>query len=106
MTRICVFGAGAIGGFLAGALATAGAEVSIVARGPHLEAIRARGLTVRWNGSETTYRLSASDDPACGSDRHMVPSTLPSICGSAKASTWRALPWATSRRALATVSMA
>ena len=39
--RICVFGAGAIGGNYATRLAAAGNEVSIVARGPHLEAIRA-----------------------------------------------------------------
>ena len=40
MTKICVFGAGAIGGYLAGALSDAGAEVSLIARGPHLAAIR------------------------------------------------------------------
>ena len=44
--RICVFGAGAIGGNFATRLAAAGNEVSVVARGAHLEAIRARGLTL------------------------------------------------------------
>ena len=44
--RICVYGAGAIGGNFAARLADAGNEVSIVARGAHLEAIRARGLTL------------------------------------------------------------
>ena len=44
--RICVFGAGAIGGNYATRLAAAGNEVSVVARGPHLEAIRANGLTL------------------------------------------------------------
>ena len=41
--RICVYGAGAIGGNFAARLADAGNEVSIVARGAHLEAIRANG---------------------------------------------------------------
>ena len=40
MSRVCIFGAGAIGGLMAGALAEAGADVSIVARGPHLAAIK------------------------------------------------------------------
>ena len=44
--RICVFGAGAIGGNFAARLAAAGNDVSIVARGAHLEAIRARGLAL------------------------------------------------------------
>jgi 2-dehydropantoate 2-reductase len=42
--KICVVGAGAIGGFIAVRLAHAGHKVSVVARGPHLEAIRAKGL--------------------------------------------------------------
>jgi 2-dehydropantoate 2-reductase len=48
--RICVFGAGAIGGLLAAKLAQAGEDVSLIARGPHLEAIRARGLELRAEG--------------------------------------------------------
>lgn len=44
--KICVVGAGAIGGFLAGKLALAGHEVSVVARGAHLEAISRQGLTL------------------------------------------------------------
>ena len=38
--KICVYGAGAIGGYLAGRLAQGGADLSVVARGPHLDAIR------------------------------------------------------------------
>ena len=45
--RIAVVGAGAIGGLIAGALARSGAEVAVVARGAHLEAIRRHGLAVR-----------------------------------------------------------
>src|SRR5918992_5953849 len=42
--RICIFGAGAVGGHLAARLAAAGHEVSVVARGAHLEAMRSRGV--------------------------------------------------------------
>ena len=42
--KICVVGAGAIGGYMAVRLAQAGHRVSVIARGPHLAAIRARGL--------------------------------------------------------------
>jgi 2-dehydropantoate 2-reductase len=45
--KICVYGAGAVGGLIAGRLARSGQEVSVVARGVHLEAIRAHGLRVR-----------------------------------------------------------
>ena len=41
--RICVFGAGSVGGYLAGLLSEGGAEVSVIARGPHLAAIKANG---------------------------------------------------------------
>ena len=58
--RIAVYGAGAIGGHLAVSLAGAGADVSVVARGAHLDAIRARGLTM----GERTVRLPASADAA------------------------------------------
>ncbi len=62
--RICIFGAGAIGGFIAGYLARAGADVSVVARGAHLAAIRADGLTVEAPDESFTVRVRASDDPA------------------------------------------
>jgi 2-dehydropantoate 2-reductase len=44
--RICVFGAGAVGGHVAAKLAAAGHDVSVVARGAHLEAMRAKGITL------------------------------------------------------------
>jgi 2-dehydropantoate 2-reductase len=62
--RICVFGAGAIGGHLAGRLARGGAEVSVVARGAHLAAIRADGLVVQAPDATFTSRVAATDDPA------------------------------------------
>lgn len=62
--KVCVFGAGAIGGLLAHALHKGGAEVSLVARGPHLAAIRAEGLTLETGEGRETLRLPATDDAA------------------------------------------
>ena len=61
MTRICIFGAGAIGGYLAAALDIAGADVSLVARGPHLDSIRTDGLKFEKDGAITTHYLQASN---------------------------------------------
>ena len=62
--RICVFGAGSIGGNFATRLAAAGNDVSIVARGQHLEAIRARGLTLLTGDRRLAAPVRASDRPA------------------------------------------
>ena len=62
--RICIFGAGAIGGYMGAKLARAGAEVSLVARGPHLAAMRDKGLTLIEEGGRFTVPVRASDDPA------------------------------------------
>jgi 2-dehydropantoate 2-reductase len=62
--RICIFGAGAIGGYLAGKLALAGHEVCAIARGAHLAAIRNHGLKLIEDGQTRTVRLPASDAPA------------------------------------------
>src|SRR6202167_2034581 len=61
--RICIFGAGAIGGYLAGELALAGHEVCAIARGAHLAAIRSHGLKLIVDAQTRTVRLPASDDP-------------------------------------------
>ena len=61
--KICIYGAGAIGGFLGAGLAHAGADVSLVARGPHLAAIQANGLTLAKDGQTTTSPVTATDDP-------------------------------------------
>jgi 2-dehydropantoate 2-reductase len=61
--RICVFGAGAIGGHVAARLARGGAEVSLVARGAHLAAIQANGLTVHAHDGTHQSRPRASADP-------------------------------------------
>jgi 2-dehydropantoate 2-reductase len=62
--KICVVGAGAIGGLVASGLARAGHEVSLVARGAHLDALRAGGLTLVTQGKREVFRLPASDDPS------------------------------------------
>ena len=61
--KVCVVGAGAIGGYLAVRLAAAGHAVSVLARGPHLAAIRARGLTlIEAEGERTIAPAAASDN--------------------------------------------
>ena len=63
--KICIFGAGAIGGYMGVKLAQTGADVSLVARGPHLAVMQANGLTLIEEGGElTTVPVMASDDPA------------------------------------------
>jgi 2-dehydropantoate 2-reductase len=62
--KICIYGAGAIGGYLGVQLARAGAEVSLVARGAHLAAMRANGLKLLINGEERVAHPRCTDDPA------------------------------------------
>ena len=59
--RIAVVGVGAIGGWLAASLARAGEEVSVVARGAHLAAIRAEGLRLIEASGEFTARVAAAE---------------------------------------------
>ena len=62
--RVCVFGAGAIGGYMGVQLARGGTNVSLVARGAHLSAIRANGLRLQSEGEEHVERLPCTDEPA------------------------------------------
>jgi len=62
--RICVYGAGAIGGYIAARLAHAGAEVTVIARGAKLAAIRANGLRLISADDDITTRPAVTDDPA------------------------------------------
>ena len=63
MLKVCVFGAGAIGGYIAGHLARAGqCEVSVVARGQTLDAIREHGLRVITPSEDFTVRVKAVED--------------------------------------------
>lgn len=74
--RICVYGAGAIGGHFAVRLARAGNAVSLVARGEHLEAIRRDGLILQEGDSETAMRLPASSRAADLGEQDVVLVTL------------------------------
>jgi 2-dehydropantoate 2-reductase len=61
--KFCIYGAGAIGGYLAVELALSGQEVCVVARGAHLHAIRERGLRLRIHGTEKVAKVAADSDP-------------------------------------------
>jgi 2-dehydropantoate 2-reductase len=76
--KLCIYGAGAIGSHVAVRLGAArAAEVSVVARGVQLKAIRERGLTLRRGGQETTVMpAAATDDPATLPPQDLVVVTL------------------------------
>ncbi|MGW2169511.1 ketopantoate reductase family protein [Streptomyces sp. NPDC001705] len=61
--KICVYGAGAVGGHIAGRLASSQAEVSVIARGQHLAAIREHGLRVETRDGELVSHPVATDRP-------------------------------------------
>src|SRR5690349_976256 len=63
--RIAVIGAGGVGGAFGAALAKAGADVTFVARGAHLRAMRENGLRVEGGRGETLIKpAKATDDPS------------------------------------------
>jgi 2-dehydropantoate 2-reductase len=62
--KVCVYGAGAVGGHIAARLAVIGAEVTVVARGPHGAAIRRDGLTLRFGDDAVTVRPTCVEDPS------------------------------------------
>lgn len=62
--RIAVMGSGGIGGYFGGLLGKAGADVTLIARGAHLAAIRANGLHVLSAAGDFDVRVPATDDPA------------------------------------------
>jgi len=64
--KICVYGAGAVGGLIAAWLVRSGHDVSVVARGAALEAIRSQGLRVRdgASGEVQAHAVRADSDPA------------------------------------------
>ncbi len=88
--RFAIVGAGATGGYLGACLARAGADVVLVARGPHLAAMRERGLTVREaDGSSFTVQAECTDElgAAVGSasvvfvtlKAHSLPAVAPAL---------------------------
>ena len=87
--KICIFGAGAIGGFMGVKLAQVGADVSLVARGLHLEAMKKNGLRLIEEESDITVPVMASENPEDLGPQdyviitlkaHSVPSVVNKIC--------------------------
>ena len=75
--KLCVFGAGAIGGLMAAKLAAKGdVEVTVIARGPHLAAMQSKGLTLRSEGQEITVPVRAVASAAEAGPQDYVVVTL------------------------------
>ncbi len=70
--KICVFGTGALGSVFGGRLAASGADVTLIARGAQLAAIRKDGLRLVAGGKETVAKPRATDDPAEAGRQDMV----------------------------------
>src|SRR5438552_17671950 len=67
LMRIAIVGAGGVGGYFGGRLAAAGSDVIFLARGAHLDAMRARGLRLaRPDGNLPIDRVGAPGPPAAG----------------------------------------
>lgn len=62
--KVCIYGAGAIGAHIGVLMKLAGVDVSLIARGAHLEAIRKNGLKLLIGGEEKVARMPATDTPA------------------------------------------
>ena len=63
MTKICIFGAGAIGGYIAACLKKTDVEISLIARGAHKKAIEEKGLTLIKNSKSENFKFNVTDDP-------------------------------------------
>jgi 2-dehydropantoate 2-reductase len=74
--KVCVYGAGAVGGVIAARLAKGGVETSVIARGGQLEAIRKNGLRLETDEPIPVARLAASDDPAKIGPQDLVITTV------------------------------
>ncbi|MCH7562542.1 MAG: 2-dehydropantoate 2-reductase [Gemmatimonadetes bacterium] len=74
--KICVYGAGAIGGYLGAELALSGADVTLIARGPHLAAMKQHGVRLQIDGEERIAHPLCTDDPAEAGPQDYVIVTL------------------------------
>jgi len=74
--KFAIVGAGAIGAFLGAMLARAGEDVTLVARGPHLQAMQKHGVRVRGEIGEFQVPVTATDDPATVGEVDVVVLTL------------------------------
>src|SRR5512136_1875839 len=107
--RVAIVGAGSIGAVLGAKLAASGHDVVLVARGAHLAALRADGLTLvdHVGAASGTYRLAASDEPVdfdeqdlvvIGLKAHAIPAMLPRMrplvgAGTVVVPAINGLPW-------------
>jgi 2-dehydropantoate 2-reductase len=87
MTRICVFGAGAIGSHLATRAALGGADVVVVARGAHLDAMQQRGITLRAHDGVKTVQVQAvaTAEEVGPVDAVLVTTKVPALPAAARA---------------------
>jgi len=71
--KICVFGAGAIGGLIATRFALAGEDITVIDRGPHLAAIKSNGIKLQWHdGSVQIAKVKAVDEAAAAGHQDLV----------------------------------
>ena len=86
--KVCIYGAGAIGGFLGAELALNGVGVTLIARGPHLRAMQEKGLVLVRGGETRVARVACTDDPAEAGPQdyvivtlkaHSVPAAVPAM---------------------------
>ncbi len=74
--KVAIYGAGATGGYLGAKLALAGVDTTLIARGPHLEAMQRDGVRLLINGDELVARPFCTDDPAEAGPHDFVIITL------------------------------
>ena len=74
--RICIYGAGAIGGYLGVAFTQTGEDVTLIARGPHLEAMQKNGVTLLMGDEKRVAHPFCTDDPAEAGHQDYVIITL------------------------------
>ena len=74
--RVAIYGAGATGGYLGAKLALAGADTTLIARGPHLEAMQRDGVRLLTEGEELLARPLCTEDPAEAGPQDFVIVTL------------------------------
>ena len=83
--RVCVIGAGAIGGLMAAKIATGGHDVTVIDMGPHLAAIRKNGLKLIWHdGTEIVSRVKAVASAAEAGEQDLVILAVKALGGSAR----------------------
>ncbi|MYA11129.1 MAG: oxidoreductase, partial [Gemmatimonadetes bacterium] len=74
--KVAIYGAGATGGYLGVKLALAGVDTTLIARGPHLEAMRRGGVRLLIEGEELVAHPSCTGDPAEAGPQDFVIITL------------------------------